>query len=269
MSVRTNLSPSFEFNEKDNSSVTIALNDVVSYVMGYAEKSEPYYPKYITTEQEFIKEFGTPSNEHEKYFYYACKSILDKNGTVLAARLPYDNDMEDNYKYYGYDTLFVDMSVSGIANGDNTPSLIDGTDFGDVGVGNVETNIFTIYNAGNSALNLTGSPIVELSGDSEFVVTTQPSSIVVALSTVTFEVTFTPIEEGLKTALVTIDNNDTNENPYTFTISASGFVFPTTYEYQEATFTNTPSTFEYIDTSFQTSQTIVEYEEVSFDNTPI
>lgn len=100
MSIRINTSPSFEFSEKDNSNITILSNDKVFYVMGYAEKSEPYFPKYIYSIQDFIKEFGNPTNEAEKYFYYSCKNIIDGGGTVLAARLPYDNVMEDNYKYY-------------------------------------------------------------------------------------------------------------------------------------------------------------------------
>ena len=70
-------------------------------------------------------------------------------------------------------------------------------------------------------MNLDGTPIVAISGDSEFSVTSQPSSTTVSSSggTETFQVTFAPLADGTYNAVVSIDNDDTDENPYTFSIT--------------------------------------------------
>ena len=109
-----------------------------------------------------------------------------------------------------------------IVNNDTSPSATDHTDFGtqDVTSGTV-VRTFTIENTGGSALNLTGTPKVVISGPNaaEFTVTTQPTSPVAATNgSTTFQITFDPSGVGMRTASVSIANNDTDENPYTFSI---------------------------------------------------
>lgn len=113
-----------------------------------------------------------------------------------------------------------------IANGDATPSLTDHTDFGsiDVSSGTV-VRTFTIQNTGNAALNLTGSsPYIVLSGTNaaDFSVTSTPSTPIAATSSTTFQITFDPSGYGLRTATISIANNDSDENPYTFAIQGTG-----------------------------------------------
>ena len=108
-----------------------------------------------------------------------------------------------------------------IADGDITPSTIDHTDFGSVNVGSNLVRTFTIQNVNTATKNLllSGSPVVAISGSSDFVVTTQPSSTNIAPnSSVIFQVTFTPTGSGAKTADITISNNDGDENPYNFRV---------------------------------------------------
>lgn len=114
-------------------------------------------------------------------------------------------------------------SVS-IDDGDTTPSTADHTDFGSTSViGGTVARTFTIQNTGAAALDLTGTPRVALTGSSDFTVTTQPSTPVAATSgTATFVVTFDPSSLGVKTATVSIANNDANENPYNFVIQGTG-----------------------------------------------
>lgn len=112
-----------------------------------------------------------------------------------------------------------------IASGDTTPSTTDHTDFGTVDVTSGSlTRTFTIENTGPAALALEGSPLVQLTGDADFSVTTQPSSSSVAANTgtVTFQITFNPTTSGLRTATVSILSDDTNEDPYTFSIQGYG-----------------------------------------------
>ena len=74
-------------------------------------------------------------------------------------------------------------------------------------------------------MNLTGSPLVSLSGSGDFSVLTQPSSPVSAGGSTTFQIRFTPSSpsnEDVKTTTVSIANNDSDENPYNFTIQGKG-----------------------------------------------
>ena len=123
-----------------------------------------------------------------------------------------------------------EMNVTGngqsIAAGADTPSLADHTDFGGAYlVGDQVARTFTIENAGNEALTLSGTPRVSVSGThaADFTVTDQPSGTVEALiGSTTFEVTFNPSALGLRTATLSIVNNDADENPYNFAIQGFG-----------------------------------------------
>jgi hypothetical protein len=110
-----------------------------------------------------------------------------------------------------------------VGNGTNTPATADDTDFGSVAYvsGNV-THTFTIRNTGTADLNLSGDPKVALSGSADFSVTSQPTSPVTASNSTTFNITFDPSSPGLKTATISIANDDSDENPYTFTIQGTG-----------------------------------------------
>lgn len=113
-----------------------------------------------------------------------------------------------------------------IVNGDLIPSLADDTDFDSTSTSSGSiVKTFTIENLGDDVLNLTGvSPFVFLSGAnaSDFSVTQLPSSTINPASSTTFQITFDPQADGLRTATITIANNDTDENPYTFNIQGTG-----------------------------------------------
>ncbi|MDM8543957.1 choice-of-anchor D domain-containing protein [Desulfococcaceae bacterium HSG9] len=122
-----------------------------------------------------------------------------------------------------------EMDVQGngqsISDGDTTPATDDHTDFGSVDVtsGTIERT-FTFWNTGTVYLNLTGTPRVAISGADavDFTVTQQPTSPVTAGGTINFKVQFDPSTAGLRQATVSIDNNDADENPYTFDIQGTG-----------------------------------------------
>jgi hypothetical protein len=118
--------------------------------------------------------------------------------------------------------------LTSIVDGDTTPSTADGTDFGSqcVSAGTV-SRTFTIVNSGGANLNLTGTPKVTVSGanPSDFTVTTQPVTPVGSTSSTTFTVTFNPSAPGLRTATLTIPNDDVTEDPYDFSIQGTGLEF--------------------------------------------
>lgn len=127
----------------------------------------------------------------------------------------------------------IEISGNGIEiiNNDATPSLNDHTDFGDVPFpAGSKANSFLISNLGGANnLNLTGAaPYVTITGPNaaDFTVTTAPATPIAAGNNTTFAITFTPSALGLRTALVSIANNDADENPYTFNIQGTGIVPP-------------------------------------------
>ncbi|MEL1247111.1 choice-of-anchor D domain-containing protein [Flavobacterium helocola] len=117
-----------------------------------------------------------------------------------------------------------------IVSGDVTPDTADHTDFGAVSTASgTIVRTFTIQNTGTAALSLTGaSPYVTVSGGNaaDFTVTAIPSNSIAASGNTTFQVTFDPSADGLRTTTVSIANNDSNENPYTFAIQGNGISAP-------------------------------------------
>ncbi len=112
-----------------------------------------------------------------------------------------------------------------IVDGDITPSSADFTDFGSVPAATgTMVRTFTIENLGTSNLGITGTPKVSLSGPNgaDFTLSTQPASPVAPGGTTTFQITFDPTAIGLRSATLTIANDDTNENPYDFAIQGTG-----------------------------------------------
>ncbi len=125
-----------------------------------------------------------------------------------------------------------EIDVQGLENsivgdGTNVPAILDDTKFGQVDVDNgSQMHEFTILNTGDEDLILSGSPIVEISGSSDFTVTQQPilTTIGGPSGSTTFQITFDPsssISNPIQ-AVVTILNNDSNESSYTFNIEGEG-----------------------------------------------
>ena len=113
-----------------------------------------------------------------------------------------------------------------IPDGSAAPIVGDDTEFGVVDNGTTDDNTFTILNTGNpaSSLSLSGSPIVTISGDTEFSIFTQPSATPTTISggnSLTFDVRFSPITTGSYSATISIANDDSDENPYTFLVQGS------------------------------------------------
>lgn len=120
----------------------------------------------------------------------------------------------------------IEVSGSGtpIADGDPTPDTADHTDFGTVINGAGFSRTFTISNSGSADLHLTGTPLVSISGANagDFLVTAQPSSTIASGSPTVFTIKFTPGAAGMRSATVSIDSDDCDENPFNFSIQGNG-----------------------------------------------
>lgn len=153
-----------------------------------------------------------------------------RNTTLTIAN---DDSNENPYNFViqgtGTTVALVDINVKGnnqsIPDNSIYPSGTNHTAFGiaTVGVSTV-VRTFTIENLGSTALSLTGTPLVTVTGPhaSLFTVTAQPSSNSISGgASLTFDITFNPNSPGAKNATVVIANNDTDENPYNFNISGT------------------------------------------------
>ncbi len=134
-----------------------------------------------------------------------------------------------NFDLQGYGVSSVqEIDVTGlgnsITNNDLTPSLLDDTDYGNVTVAIPSVHTFTIENQGAVNLLLTGAPLVMVGGanPADFVVSVMPTTPVLPVTSTTFNVTFTPSVLGLRSAIITIINNDATENPYVFRVQGTG-----------------------------------------------
>ncbi len=96
--------------------------------------------------------------------------------------------------------------------------------FGNVLLCTNNETTFTVGNTGNARLYLNGTPYVQISGSdvSCFSVTVQPASSILPTGSTSFKVKFTPNGAGTKTAMITILNNDPDQNPYTFIVTGTG-----------------------------------------------
>ncbi len=145
----------------------------------------------------------------------------------------YDGEVEDytiNITTSSPQEINITGNGNTIADGDTTPSTTDGTDFGNaVFPGGSATSTFVIQNTGSANLNLTGaSPYVVISGAhaGDFSLTTIPSTPITGGNNTSFAITFSPGALGLRTASISIANNDADENPYNFNIQGTGIVPP-------------------------------------------
>ncbi|WP_100610924.1 LamG-like jellyroll fold domain-containing protein [Confluentibacter lentus] len=128
-------------------------------------------------------------------------------------------------------TLIVGPEINIIGNGIDIPdgnmdiSASDDTDFGGVltSSGSV-SHTFTIQNIGSMDVNLTDpSPYITITGaTADFTLTASPSATISSGGSTTFTITYDPTTVGIHTATISIANNDSDENPYTFTIQGVG-----------------------------------------------
>ncbi|MGB0429412.1 MAG: choice-of-anchor D domain-containing protein [Bacteroidia bacterium] len=182
-------------------------------------------------------QIGLDANGDNKSDNFGWCSAISANGNFLIGGGSYSKaNGESSGKAKVYEIEFiqnVEIKISGnsteITDGDATPSTADNTDFGNVNeTGGVMHKTFVIENTGSSALSLSGSPIVSISGThaADFTVVKQPSSSIAAGASDEFVIKFDPSATGTRTATISIANNDADENPYNFSIKGTGVEIP-------------------------------------------
>lgn len=147
--MRTIEAPGVEINEIDKSQYSPAMVGTAALVMGFANKGEDYTAMQMTSRSAWVNYYGEPDNEAERYFYQACMEVINQNGKLYCAKIPYENEARDKYvvKKYSVSTRLQDIgSVQDYIK--DEPSLL-----------NLLSGDFTRYGYGLS--NLPGIPEAE------------------------------------------------------------------------------------------------------------
>ena len=110
-----------------------------------------------------------------------------------------------------------------IADGNTTPSTIDGTDFGSQSVctGTV-MKMYTIHNTSTVPLTVTGITKSGKAANDFTVGGIMLPATVTGMGSTTFTVTFDPSEPGARNAKINIANSDCNKGSYNFAIQGTG-----------------------------------------------
>ncbi len=172
------------------------------------------------------------SGDDEVGFDFRIEHALTAGQTYYLFMYDYDTDIACTLTITGGGLRppepEIDIRGNGttISDGDSSPSSSDHTDFGSAEAGSgTLVRTFTIDNLGDSELTLTGGvPLVSLSGAAagDFSVTQDPAGTVAAGGSTSFQVTFAPTAAGTRSAVVSIANDDSDENPYSFAIQGTG-----------------------------------------------
>ncbi|SNS42142.1 choice-of-anchor D domain-containing protein, partial [Dokdonia pacifica] len=123
-----------------------------------------------------------------------------------------------------------EINITGLGNdivsGDVTPTVADGTDFGDITLGLSNSSTFFIENSGILELLLTDpNPYITITGTNagDFSIATIPTTPIAPVNGSTpFAIGFTPSAIGDRFATISIASNDSDENPYVFDIMGTG-----------------------------------------------
>ncbi len=153
---------------------------------------------------------------------------LNDGQEVLAGADPLNPDTDGDGLLDGVDPDplgFAEIALLGtngvvIVDGDVSPSVDDGTEFGTWAVGESITRSFVITNSGNRDLIISG---VSTSGinAADFAVLSFPTNVPPS-NHAAIVLRFSPQGDGVRAATITIQNNDADEELYDFTLRGTG-----------------------------------------------
>jgi hypothetical protein len=232
------------------STVTVAgnANAYWSYAAGTLNASTPYDGN--STPIPFASTAGNAgAGGYSTITVTSLPSITDLRVKItLLNNAAQERWVIDDFKITGTVASASEIEIQGnganIASGDLTPTTADHTDFDSVlTTSGTIARTFTINNIGTAALTV-GAISFSGAAAADFTVTTAPAASVANGGSATFVVTFDPSAVGVRNAVISIVNNDSDENPYTYAITGTGLPD-----------TNVP---DYVNLQFPTSATIEE-----------
>lgn len=168
---------------------------------------------------------------------FAENITLRRKSNVQSPNNQYNEDEWDTYGLEDLSNLqshvsycngtIPEIEVSGnsnnISNGSLIPDSNNNTYFGGIEASfeNGISKSFTIKNTGNDILNIDEIKILGTNA-SDFTFTNNSVSNISPNDSIQFEINFKPSTKGIKTAMITISNNDSSENPFNYIIKGEG-----------------------------------------------
>ena len=110
--------PGVMIHEIDKSQYSPAMENTCCFIMGFANRGEAYTPMEFTSRTAWINYYGEPDTEAERYFYAAACEVLNQNGRLYCARLPYDNVSFEKVVAFKYKLDTANNKGYSIASGD-------------------------------------------------------------------------------------------------------------------------------------------------------
>ena len=93
--------PGVSIREIDLSQTAPAIQGTYCLVPGFTDQGQELEPMIINTTDDYVATYGQPTNEAERYHFYASQSVLNNGGTLVVSKLPYNNTISENYKFVG------------------------------------------------------------------------------------------------------------------------------------------------------------------------
>ena len=178
----------------------------------------------------------SPNNFTNFTIAFAPTAEGEKSARVSIA----NNDSDENPYTFTINGAGVVPEINVKQGTTDIPSVSGINDFGDVKVGESSPEItFTIENLGTGDLNLTSSSdLIQISGADAAMFTINQTSVstpIISGASTTFTIIFTPSSVGVKSATISIENTDSDENPYTFSLTSKGMTAPEINVRQDST----------------------------------
>ncbi|OFX29031.1 MAG: hypothetical protein A2W92_05345, partial [Bacteroidetes bacterium GWA2_42_15] len=216
--VSTNTDVTFTIENTGSASLTLSGSPIVS-ITGtdanqFSVQSQPSSSVSASGTTTFSIRFSPTSTGAKTAEIAISNNDSDENPYNLTLQGTGAASPEINIKGNGAD----------IGDGDTSPTTDDHTNFGSVAAASVTiSRTFTIQNTGTATLTL-GSSAVSVSGgqSGDFTITDQPATSIAAGGSDTFTIEFNPSAVGTRSTTVNIANDDSNENPYNFSIQGTG-----------------------------------------------
>ena len=111
-------SPGVQLTEIDISQNPAAIVGTNGLVVGFADEGVELDPLSVTSMEDYQTNFGKPTNEAERYSYYAAKELIQNGGNLTFAKLPYNNNLSNFYNY-----MTIDLEKAEAISADAPPIL--------------------------------------------------------------------------------------------------------------------------------------------------
>ncbi len=131
---------------------------------------------------------------------------------------------------------------------------------------------FTIQNTGTASLELEGSPLVDITQNTQgvFSITQQPGSSIPIGGSETFQVTYTGnASEGIRNATFQIDTNDTENDPYIFSVEVQAEMPYSEIDVQDSNSVTIPDSSSFDGGSVDGSNGVITDYDFTIENTGV